>query len=116
MTMTTPITFNPKMVYRVVLETDVEPHARLAIGPVGEENYVRFFDTLRQRVIHGEITGPSAKASDTICFTQENGMALMFEPLTLERYLEIVDQIDGQPMFQSTDEVQSFYLKFAGLE
>lgn len=113
--MTTPTTFNPELVYRVALESDTEPHARLAIGPVWDNHCVRFFDTLRRRVIRGEIMGSSAADADTVCFVQSNGVQIQFEPLTLERYNEIAHQIDGQPDFASTDEVQSFYKELAGI-
>ena len=111
--MSTPTTFNSELVYRVVLDTDEQPQARLAIGPRWEDGRVRFFDTMRQRVLRGEIN-PST--SDSVCFTQSNGLKMVFEPLTLERYQEVSHEIEGQPAFQSTEEVQSFYLQLAGLE
>ena len=106
-------TFDPQMVYRVVLPDDRAPQARLAVGPVYEDGSVRFFDTLRQRVIAGEVSGSSG---DSILFTQSSGNQVTFEPLTLARYSEIVEQIDGQPQFESEEELWSFYRKFAGMD
>ncbi|TNE46448.1 MAG: hypothetical protein EP343_22840 [Deltaproteobacteria bacterium] len=114
--MSTPPTFNPTMAYRVVLETDTTPQARLAIGPTYEDGSVEFFDTNRVRAVVGAVTGNAAPPNqDAIAFTQEDGTSLRFEPLTLERFREIADKIEGTPDFQSTEELQSFYRDFAGI-
>lgn len=114
--MSTPPTFNPVMAYRIVEETDAEPQARLAIGPVYEQGNVEFFDTNRVRVLGGTPTGTAAPPNDdVIAFTQEDGTSIRFEPLTLERFREIAHEIEGTPDFQSTEEIQSFYRDFAGI-
>ena len=103
------------MVYRVVLATDDEPQARLAIGPRIDGDAVLFFDTMRQRSIIGQITGHPQGDPEAIRFTQDDGLELVFEPLTLERYQEIAHGIEGQPSFPSTDDLQDFFLDMAGL-
>lgn len=104
------------MTYRVVLETDAAPQARLAIGPTYEDGSVAFFDTSRVRAVVGSVTGHAAPPNqDAITFTQEDGTSLRFEPLTLERFREIAHEIEGTPDFQSTEELQSFYRDFAGI-
>lgn len=114
--MITPLTFDTHMVYRVRLSTDTHPEARLAIGPIYESGCVRFFDTLRERIIEGQIiSAPKTPRDDTIPFATKDGVTLYFEPLNLERYSEIAHQIDGQPHFQSTEQLQSFYRHMAGL-
>lgn len=99
----------------MILPQDDTPQARLAIGPRIEGDVVLFFDTMRERSIAGQITGHPEGDTEAVCFTQEDGMNILFEPLTLERYQEVAHDIEGQPHFQSTEEIQSFYRDMAGL-
>lgn len=102
-------------VYRVRLPADDEPEARLAIGPrLLEGGVLNFFDTLRSRTLQGKLVADPRAPEDAVCFQVDDGERLWLEPMTLARWNEIKDRIDGRPEFASEGELRAFYLEMIG--
>jgi hypothetical protein len=107
---------DPRGVYRVRVPSDEEPEARLAIAPRVTAKELSFFDTLRERTLVGRFLRDKRAAADAVCFQIDGGERLFFEPMTLERYAEIKDRIDGRPEFASEAELRAFYLDMVELD
>lgn len=102
-------------VYRVSLPDDpagAPPQARLCIGPrpIAGGSHLAFFDTLRERVLKGGFVVDERAPRDAVCFQVEGGARLWIEPLTLPRWREIQDRIDGRPEFDSDEALRRFYI------
>lgn len=81
----------------------------LAISPrVQADGMVSWFDTLRERGLYGVL-----KVQDNhLELATEDGITVVFEPLTLENYeAEVRRTVDGAPGFDSTAELRAFYLQ-----
>jgi hypothetical protein len=101
---------NERGIYRVSIPSDTEPEPRLAIGPRMVGSALAFFDTLRERVLEGDFIQDARAPADAVCFQVREGERIWLEPMTLERYDEIKDRIDGRPEFSSEQELREFYL------
>lgn len=98
-------------VYRVSLPDDAAPRARLCIGPRLVGGQLAFFDTLRERVLTGSFVDDARAPKDAVCFQVKDGARLWIEPLTLARWEQIRDLVDGRPAFGSEAELRAFYLR-----
>jgi hypothetical protein len=108
---------DPHGVYRVSLPDDTSPRARLCIAPrlVGRsKKELSFFDSIRERVVEGRFIKDARAPGDAAVFQLTDGARLFIEPLTLPRWREIKDLIDGKPDFASEGELRDFYLRLAG--
>jgi hypothetical protein len=97
-------------VYRVSLPEDTLPEPRLCIAPRRLGRDLAFFDTLRERVLEGEFVRDPRAPADAICFQVREGARLWLEPMTLARWREIKDRIDGRPDFETEEALRAFYL------
>jgi hypothetical protein len=96
-------------VYRVRVPSDDEPEPRLCIKPRMVGRALSFWDTLRERRLEGKFINDKRAAADAKVFQVNDGERLFLEPLTLARWDEIRDRIDGRPVFASEDELLAFY-------
>jgi hypothetical protein len=106
-----PTTFERDSVYRIELESDAKPRARLAICPVAERGHIRFFDSHRMRSVRGELEDAKDAPEGAVVVRNHDGERVIFLPLTAERYLEVRGQIDGQPELSSDAAVRDFFVE-----
>lgn len=106
----TAFPLDPLGVYRVAVPGDPRPRARLCIAPRALGRDLSFFDTLRERRLEGAFVKDPRAPRDAVCFQVKEGARLWIEPLTLKRFDEVREQLDGQPRFSSEAELRSFFL------
>jgi hypothetical protein len=107
----TAFPLDPRGVYRVAVPGDAEPRARLCIAPRLVGKSLAFFDSLRERILEGAFVEDARAPKDAAVFQVTDGARMWIEPLTLARWREIKDRIDGRPDFASEAELRAFYLR-----
>lgn len=92
-----------------LVESEQDPTVLLALEPHYEDGYMCWLDTVRPRMIEGELVRSDAQSAT---FQGEDGARYDFRPLTLREYdAHIREGVEGSPSFQSDAELHAFYVK-----